>query len=104
MELPELGSYVSGVIFMHSNHEEREYCEKSFQESAQELGLEIFHWRDVPRNSSCLGSVASKTEPAMRQVFMKLATPEAAPGKVATGHQSLLARKAFILRKWAQKR
>ena len=92
---------------MDVDPKERLYCENVFEESGRQLGLEVVGWRDVPHNSDCLGPVARKSEPNMRQVFMRLSDSSASVDKggnqVGQG-EGELGRKAFILRKWMTNR
>ena len=97
VDLPDLGDYVAGIIFMHKDSVERGQCEASFEKLGLDMGLEVIAWRDVPVNSPKLGAVASKTEPALRQVFMRSTND-------GTQNHLNLGMRAFILRKWAQKK
>ena len=104
--MPDAGQYVSGILFLDADDNERKYCERIFEECGRELDLEVIAWRDVPRNSDCLGPVAFKTEPNMRQVFLRSLTDDVPFDRdgsfdVAEGE---LGRKAFILRKWMTNR
>jgi glutamate synthase domain-containing protein 1 len=66
---------------------------EGFEKLADELGLSVLVWRDVPRDSSCLGSMARDTQPVIRQVFLQ---PKDAAGGLSKQEISL---KIFILRK-----
>ena len=65
---------------------------EGFEALAGELGLTVLVWRDVPRDSSSLGSMARATQPAIRQVFIQ---PQQAAGLT----KQQIALKMFILRK-----
>ncbi|XP_051158706.1 uncharacterized protein LOC127280028 [Leptopilina boulardi] len=86
INLPEFGSYATGILFLDKNtHQE---TEASFEKLAKECNLRVICWRDVPTNNSCIGQVARKCEPYMRQVF------------VTSDHDiETLNRKIFVLRK-----
>ena len=55
------------------DHDEslRQECIKEFEIQAANLGLQVLAWRQVPKDSSCLGKVARECEPYMLQVFVK---------------------------------
>ncbi len=65
-----------------------------FEELARAVGLSVLLWREVPVDSSCLGSMARATQPAIRQVFVVAAKEE---GSALTKEETSL--KMFILRK-----
>ncbi len=66
-----------------------------FEELARAVGLSVLLWRAVPVDSSCLGSMARATQPAIRQVFVVAAAQE--EGLALTKEEISL--KMFILRK-----
>ena len=39
-------------------------------EAADEAGLKVLGWREVPTENGCLGELARMAEPVMRQVFI----------------------------------
>ena len=43
----------------------------SFEDEIKKQDLDILGWRDVPVNSKVVGSIASKTQPQIKQVFIK---------------------------------
>lgn len=57
---------------------------------AELLGLRVLTWRAVPRNNSCLGSMAVKTEPEIYQVFV---VPGDGADKADFGKQTFMLRK-----------
>ena len=44
--------------------------EKEFNELAGNLGLKVLTWRNVPTDVNAIGTVARKSEPLSRQVFL----------------------------------
>ncbi|XP_071038942.1 uncharacterized protein [Parasteatoda tepidariorum] len=87
--LPPKGKYATGIMFL--DHSTSQAAEKSFENLAKELHLEVLCWRDVPVNSSILGYVAKANEPLMRQAF--IVAPNMDP--------STFRREVFVLRKYA---
>ena len=71
VELPAAGDYGVGMAFLPRIHEaHRHFCEQAFGEIAEDEGLHILGWRDVPTDHSSLGQGAQSHEPFMRQVFI----------------------------------
>lgn len=62
------------MLFLPRNANQADLCKKLFEEEVNNQQLEILGWRKVPVNRSCLGKMASKSEPAVEQVF--IARPE----------------------------
>ncbi len=92
-ELPALGEYGVGMVFLPPNARERKKCERLFEVIVAEEGQTVLGWRDVPTDNSSLGSTAKASEPFMRQVFIgrnpKLTDPMA------------FERKLYVIRKRA---
>ncbi|UYQ61564.1 glutamate synthase large subunit [Streptomyces peucetius] len=92
-ELPEAGSYAVGIAFLPSGAEDNETAVSKIGSIADEEGLTVLGWRDVPVTPDLLGNGARATMPAFRQLF------------VADGASEGIAldRKAFVLRKRAER-
>lgn len=68
VDLPPFGEYATGILFLDSiTHFQ---AEKHFETIAEENGLKVLCWRDVPSNPKCIGEVAKSNEPLMRHVFV----------------------------------
>ncbi|XP_073839510.1 uncharacterized protein [Musca autumnalis] len=68
IQLPELGNYATGIFYLdEKTHKD---AEKEFNELAQNVGLEVLTWRNVPTNQNAIGAVARSSEPLSRQVFV----------------------------------
>jgi glutamate synthase domain-containing protein 1 len=68
------------------------FCHREgFEALARAVDLQILVWRDVPRDSSSLGSMARATQPVIRQVFV-------VPSNTGLSKEEV-ALKMFILRK-----
>ena len=101
MELPEQGSYATGILFLDPNEKLREESQRLFEDAAAALDLKVFAWRDIPKNASCLGSVAQNSEPFLVQVFVKGAD-SGSMDRDEEGdplENSVLERRCYILRK-----
>ncbi|KAK3092132.1 hypothetical protein FSP39_025440 [Pinctada imbricata] len=68
IELPELGQYATGMLFIEDK--ETDKVKEAFTDMAKEFELKILAWRDVPTDSSVIGAVARTTEPKILQVYL----------------------------------
>ena len=89
-ELPEAGSYAAGMAFLPS--EDPDGAAQAIEALAEQEGLRVLGWREVPTVSSSLGSFATDAMPVFRTVF--IAGSESSPIRDLD-----LERAAFILRK-----
>ncbi len=69
-DLPEIGAYAVGNVFLPKKLNQREYCINIFENVLHQQGLSLLGWRDTPLNSEVLGSIAKKTEPSIKQLFI----------------------------------
>jgi glutamate synthase (NADPH/NADH) len=70
-QLPPLGQYATGIMFLDSKSEDsRRQVMETFTSIAASLDIEVIAWRQVPCDNSCLGQVAIQTEPYIVQVFV----------------------------------
>ena len=69
--LPKANEYAVGMLFLPNKINQSNYCIKIFEDEIKKQDLEIIGWRDVPINSKVVGSIASKTQPTIKQVFIK---------------------------------
>lgn len=66
--MPEFGKYATGIIYLDKKtHAD---VEKEFDTLAESLGFKILTWRNVPTDINAIGTVALKSEPLSRQVFL----------------------------------
>ena len=70
-QLPEANEYAVGMLFLPNKINQSNYCIKIFEEEIIKQELEIIGWRDVPVNSKVVGSIAGKTQPTIKQVFIR---------------------------------
>lgn len=66
--MPEFGKYATGIIYLDKNTHLQ--VEKDFETLAASLGITIIKWRTVPTDINAIGTVALKSEPLSRQVFI----------------------------------
>ena len=89
-ELPEAGSYAAGMAFLPS--EDPNGAAQAIEALAEQEGLRVLGWREVPTVSSSLGSFATDAMPVFRTLFIA--------GSENSSIRDLdLERAAFILRK-----
>jgi glutamate synthase (NADPH) large chain len=89
-ELPERGSYATGMAFLpQSSKEAAEAC-AAVQKIVEAEGLEVIGWRDMPTDESSLGALARDAMPTFRQVFIS----------GASGME--LERRVYVIRKRAE--
>ncbi len=86
--LPEAGKYATGLVFLPRNAKETTTCEEILQTNLENEGLEVIGFRDVPVDSNAIGEMAKRSEPTIKQIFVKGAC-----------EQDVLERKLFIARK-----
>lgn len=91
IELPRIGQYACGNIFLPQSTNGRIACESAVQRIVGEEGQIFLGWRDVPRDNRGLAAAAREIEPVIRQVFL-------AQGQ-ATQSQDDFERKLFVIRK-----
>jgi glutamate synthase domain-containing protein 2/glutamate synthase domain-containing protein 3/glutamate synthase domain-containing protein 1 len=58
------------MVFLPPNPEHRQFCEQLLERIIEEEGQRTLGWRDVPVDSSAIGSVAHEAEPVIRQFFI----------------------------------
>ena len=69
-DLPNPGEYAVGMLFLPQKTNQADYCIKTFEDEVINQKLKIIGWRDVPVNSKVVGSIASKSQPIIKQVFI----------------------------------
>ncbi|MCS5662690.1 MAG: glutamate synthase large subunit [Flavobacteriales bacterium] len=69
-ELPAPKEYAVGMVFFPKSLNQYKLCAEIFEEQLKKQGLEILGWRQVPTDTSNLGSIAAKTEPRICQIFV----------------------------------
>ena len=96
-ELPALGEYAVGMVFLPQREEDRYLCEQHFEKIVRAEGQTVLGWRTVPTSNQQLGHTARLGEPVMRQIFIGR-NPER-----LTGNDDLaFERKLYVIRKQAE--
>ena len=71
ISVPERGKYGTGLVFLPVNEEEADYCVEVLNRFVEAEGLQVIQWRPVPVDSSVIGEIAKRSEPRIRQIFVK---------------------------------
>ncbi|MBF0247017.1 MAG: glutamate synthase large subunit [Alphaproteobacteria bacterium] len=90
-ELPAVGEYAVGQVFLPQGEDLRSSCIRAFENVVPREGQVILGWRDVPVDNSCLGESVKPDEPVIRQIFIGKGA-----GVADEGH---FQRKLFVIRK-----
>jgi glutamate synthase (NADPH/NADH) large chain len=94
-DVPDPGSYAVGTAFLEGDENRVAKTRQRVEELADEEGLIVLGWRDVPVVPDLLGATARGVMPLFSQLFV------AASGARLTG--MALERRAFCLRKRAER-
>ncbi|SDO93861.1 glutamate synthase (NADH) large subunit [Microbacterium testaceum StLB037] len=97
-DLPPVGEYAAGMIFLPLGHDERAAMKAGIEEIARHENLEVLGWREVPVEPENLGKLAFEARPAFEQLFVS---------RPATGDEPALSgialdRRVYRLRKRAR--
>ncbi|MED5445209.1 MAG: glutamate synthase large subunit [Actinomycetota bacterium] len=93
-QLPPKGQYATGIAFMPQDDNKCDSAITQIETIAASLNLDVLGWREVPIDSSFLGSGALGTMPKFLQVFISATS---ADGDLIDG--IALDRRAYVLRK-----
>ncbi|MBM2826144.1 MAG: Glutamate synthase (ferredoxin) [Dehalococcoidia bacterium] len=94
IQLPELGRYGVGMVFMPRDPALQPVCEDAIKQGVAEEGLEFIGWRDVPVAPDAIGPLAREAMPVIRQYFVQ------APPGMDTNE---LERQLYLARKEAER-
>ncbi len=72
--LPPAGQYGVGMVFLPQDKNLRQACKEILKQTVIDEGQEFLGWREVPRNSQCIGWLARSNEPVIEQIFIKNTT------------------------------
>jgi glutamate synthase (NADPH/NADH) large chain len=70
IELPELGDYAVGMVFLPRDEKRRAKCVAAFNRVTGVEGQLLLGWRDVPCDNSVLGETVKPNEPVIRQILI----------------------------------
>ena len=93
-ELPEAGSYATGIAFLPAEPDMADRAVGMVDEIIRQEGLEILGWRDLPIDDSMIGDAARAAQPIFRQLFLA-----GTPGADGRPSGILLDRLAYVVRK-----
>ena len=94
-ELPAVGDYAIGMLFLPQNQASRNECEETIERLLEDEGQTLIGWRDVPVDNAGLGYSVTPTEPVIRQLFVGRG--------VNCSDQDAFERKLFVIRKQIEK-
>jgi glutamate synthase (NADPH/NADH) large chain len=89
INLPAVGQYAVGNVFLPQNVQNREICEALISKIVVEENQILLGWRDVPVDNSNIANAARDVEPTMRQLIVGAAIDD----------QNVFERKLFVIRK-----
>ena len=69
-DIPALGNYAVGNVFLPKKINQRDYCETIFEKHVKDQELTVLGWRSIPVDPAVLGDIAAKTEPLVKQIFI----------------------------------
>ncbi|MDP2938946.1 MAG: glutamate synthase large subunit [Candidatus Omnitrophota bacterium] len=95
INLPNLGEYATGLIFLPRDDKERQFCKNVFLKIVEKEGLVLLGWRQVPVDNSDIGKTAKESQPVIEQIFV------AQPSKLRKIRENQLdfERKLYVVRK-----
>ena len=102
--LPDPGQYAVGNVFFKPNDPvELQRQQGTFSKIADELGLRVLGWREVPTDGTILGPAASSKEPLILQPFVVLREHYGDGNTSQNGDfdQKYFERQLYVLRKHA---
>lgn len=70
-DLPDFGDYGVGMIFLPKADAAGKTCKQIIEKAISDEGHTFLAWREVPCDSSAIGSLARSNEPRIEQVFLK---------------------------------
>jgi glutamate synthase (ferredoxin) len=96
IKLPEVGQYGAGVVFLPTDKDSREACERIFEQAVREEGQTFLGWRTVPTDNRLLGPTAVASQPVIRQIFIGSTLPDHGADDLA------FERKLYVIRRQAR--
>ncbi|MFC5501651.1 glutamate synthase large subunit [Lysinimonas soli] len=98
--LPPVGRYAVGMSFLPLDPDEREELKSGVGAIAEQEGLRVLGWREVPTDSEHLGQLARDAAPAFEQLFLESTRTDTAGAPLG---DIQLDRQTFRLRKRAER-
>ena len=100
MRLPEPGQYGAGLVFLPTDPDSREACERLFEEVIRAEGQTFLGWRTVPTENRMLGPTALSSQPIIKQLFVGRG-PDLAG---LTADDLAFERKLYVIRRLVRRR
>ena len=69
-DLPDLGDYGVGTIFLPQDADARERCMGIVERTVRDEGCRLLGWRDVPTDPDAIGVLSRGVMPVIRQFFV----------------------------------
>lgn len=104
VDIPGEGQYATGNIFFKKDTTILSQSKETFERIAKNLGLSVLAWREVPHDSSILGSVALSREPIILQpvvVLSELVGVQLSLEEFETKYDKQFQKQLYLLRKQA---
>ena len=92
IDLPDLGDYGTGLVFLPRRLDDRRACARAFEKIVSEEEQVFLGWRDVPRDDSSIGKTAKESEPVIHQAFIK-------KGSLSKEDPLAFERRLYVIRK-----
>jgi glutamate synthase (NADPH/NADH) large chain len=70
INLPTVGEYAAGNIFLPNNLSDREGCISKLSQIVKEEGQFVLGWREIPLGPEVIGPSARKAQPYFSQIFL----------------------------------
>src|SRR3989338_292305 len=90
IDLPPLGDYGAGIVFLPPLAEDRNVIEQWTEHIIREEGQKFLGWREVPHDPTKIGKVARSVMPAFKQLFI---------GRGKNTASDAFERKLYVIRK-----
>jgi len=71
IELPPAGQYAVGMVFLPREDGPRRECETVLESVIRGYGMTVLGWRHVPVDHEAVGPTPRRTEPLIRQIFVR---------------------------------
>lgn len=69
-ELPPAGHYATGLVFLPTDPSDASHARQEIERLATDEGLAVLTWREVPVDSSSLGTSARQAQPRIEQIIV----------------------------------
>jgi glutamate synthase (NADPH/NADH) large chain len=92
-ELPEAGSYAVGMAFLPRDPQAEQAARDAVAKIAEDEGLRVLGWRDVPVDNTMIGQQAADVEPSFRHLFLAAAEGQPPLSGIDLDRRCFVARK-----------